>query len=153
MSLCNVCSSIPFRKLITPESAAAGVEDDFIFNAAGRAPSVAWDDLAWNERRCTIAEVVSRAKTCPLCAYMLLLIKQERWELCERDIFFEWEEVKNYIPRNLMVWLKLCKKDYSYSRLEISIGNPRRRVTTGLSLFLRFTFGNPNSHQDTSMQD
>ena len=155
MSLCNVCRSIPFRKFITtdlsrcPETTEP---DGFNFNAAGRTSRAASNQFPWQDRRCTFAEILSRAKTCSLCAYILVLIRQKRWEkLWERGTFFAWEEVKDVIPRNLMVYLGLPSLNHVSSGLEIQLGTPRRRETLALILYLRSTLGNLNLRQKTSM--
>jgi len=145
MSLCNVCSSIPFRKLITQESAAAAVEDDFKFNAAGRTPSVAWAELGWTERRCTIAEIVSRAKTCSFCSYILLMMRQHTWQLytmLQQTQMVAWDDVKTYIARNVMVWLSLPRPGSAFTCFKVFLGNPHDRITLGLELQLRLDYGN-----------
>ena len=144
MSLCNVCSSISFRKLITPGS-AADVEDHVKFNAAGRTRSVAPENSTWGERRCTIAEIVSRAKTCSLCSYILLMMRQHTWRLLftgsQQDQMVAWEDVKTYIPRNVMVWMNLPRPVSAFMSLKVFLGNPRRRETRGLELQFRLDYG------------
>jgi hypothetical protein len=144
MSLCIVCKSIPFRKLTTsgPEVVA---NDGFRFNAAGRTSSAASVDMAWNERRYTISEIVSRTKTCPLCANILLLAKNHRWYHTYRQKFIGWEEANAAISRNLMVRTKLFVQKSNYCRLGISLGNPRRSETFWLELDIRKTLGNLNA--------
>jgi hypothetical protein len=63
MSLCNVCKSILFRKIITGNEEAI-VNDGFRFNLAGRTSLRFSNYLSWKTRRCTIPELISRAKTC-----------------------------------------------------------------------------------------
>lgn len=140
MSLCTVCRSMPFRKLIAGEHEVV-VNDGFKFNAAGRISSTFLHDVPWNRRRCTVSELVSRAKTCRLCAIILRKIKEERWIVVDGNMV-EWEEAKTSISRNLMVWLQLPRKNDIFKCFRISLGTPRQRKTNWLDLDLRKTFGN-----------
>jgi hypothetical protein len=143
MSLCIVCRSIPFRKLIT-RGAEAVVNDGFRFNAAGRTSSTASDDMSWNMRRCTVPEIVSRAKTCPLCANILLTARNHRWFLLAEGKYIRWEEAKAAISRNLMVWMELPDWGSRCDRFQFSLGSPRRSKTFWLEFELRKTVGNLN---------
>jgi len=154
MSLCNVCASIPWRKFITGEQYEGTVElDGFRFNAAGRTSTAVSNEFSWNERRCTVAEIVSRAKTCSLCAHILLMIKRNKWRMRFGDwgTMATWEEIKTHIPRNLMVWIDLPDRWRNQKRIIVSLGNPHRRETWELNFHLRLGFGKFDIGFDTKM--
>lgn len=146
MSLCNVCRSIPFRKVITREKHDHTLERaGFRFNAVGRTSSIPNDNLPWNERRCTIAEMVSRAKTCPLCAYILLKINQTSWcTTWERGRnSFTLETIETVVPQNPMVWMRLPSATESHKPFRIALGTPHCVVTSSwLLVYIRLLFGN-----------
>ena len=144
MSLCNVCRSIPFRKLINSGEAAVE-EDGFKFNLVERTSPRFSDHLPWNERRCTISELVSRAKTCRLCAKFLSRIEQHRWVECSdgsrKSSIWAWEEAKTAISRNLMIWVALYPYEHHTWAYNIELGDPHRSKTLPLSFNLVKTLG------------
>jgi len=152
MALCNVCGSIPWRELITFQLNA---QYGFRFNAAGRTTSTVSEDIPWRTRRCTIAEIVSRAKTCPLCAFVLLMMQQNTWVITRGDregTLFAWDEIRAAIPRNMMVWMTLSDDWNSYKRLAVSLGNPRHGETRTMDLHLRLPFGNLDTHHNRDVK-
>lgn len=143
MSLCNVCRSVPFRKLIN--SGREAVEDDgFRFNLVGRTSPRFSDHLPWDQRRCTVPELVSRAKTCRLCANILLRTKEHEWCMgreWETPRLLTWEEAKAAIPRNPMIWMVLYPHKHLNWVYNIALGDPHRKEILGLTFKLVKTFG------------
>lgn len=149
MSLCNVCRFIPFRKLIDDDVGGI-VNDGFRFNSVGRTSPRFSDDLLWNRRRCTVSELESRAKTCRLCADILLRMKEHKWHKLN-EIPLTWEEVKTDIPRNLMIYMYLythVSPDWNFC---ICLGRPRYILTHPLRFNFVKTYGKYHcmEHDDT----
>lgn len=141
MSLCETCRSIPFRKLIAGDADALR-NAGFRFNEAGRTPSAFLDELCWNERRCAVTEIACLAKTCSLCAFILMTVKHHRWILVSTDKAVGWKKIKTLVPQSLTVWMELSNDHYGYPYLSISLGTASREATDWLNFTLRKSFGN-----------
>lgn len=128
MSLCIVCKSIPFRKIINRDEEAI-VNDGFRFNLVGRTSPGDYDDSRWNQRRCAVSELVSRAKTCRLCEFLLLSIKKTTWVSWDPKESMTWEEAKTSISPNLMIWIDLFVHQEINPSFFISLGNLHEQRT------------------------
>jgi hypothetical protein len=140
MSLCNVCKSIPFRKIIDRDRDAI-VNDGFRFNSIGRTSPMFSDRRPWYERRCTVSELVCRAKICRLCEFVLLSIQDATWIRHDKPRNMvepmTWEEAKTSISQNLMIWMLLIVVPYHNLGFSISLGSPREGMTRTLELDFR----------------
>jgi hypothetical protein len=138
MSLCIVCKSIPFRKIINRDEKAI-MNDGFRFNSVGRTSPMFSDHLSWNERLCTVSELMSRAETCRLCANILSEIKEHKWQMFYENLLrlLTWDEAKTAIPRDLMIWIVLLAHPYYRPSFRICLGNSRERKTRELVLDFR----------------
>lgn len=144
MSLCEICRSIPFRKIFNNDEEAIA-NDGFRFNSIGRTSLSFSDDLPWNKRRCTVSELVSRAKSCPFCEHVLLNVKDATWARRDMIESMAWEEAKTTISRNLMIWMHLFRSVDRGTRFSISLGNPHRSETRALILDLRKSLSKSHS--------
>jgi hypothetical protein len=140
MSLCNVCKYIPFRNIIDHDGEA--IENDgFRFNSIGRTSPTFSDHLPWNMRRCTVLELVSRAKTCRLCEFILLIVKDTTWVNGDTIESVTWEEAKTTISRNLMIRMALVAIQGYNPGILISLDSPHEEKTQSLVLEFRKSLG------------
>ena len=150
MSLCIVCRSIPFRRLLAGEGEAVA-NGGFRFNAVGRtSPPLLLSSIPWNQRRSTVSDMASRAESCRICAIILRMVIEE-WGWSSKDYnSMSLEERITAIPWH-MIWIELPKAFGLYKNISISLGTVIHPTTYWLELNLVKTFGNfyYMEHEDT----